>query len=130
MKKNREFYKIPDWFYSDGLTCYLDGNREGAGNRHDWEYWLGGTKIDKENADENFFHNVENTGGNKLQSFLNRYYHCFIVYFGVKFLGQKPFEERDKKLDENDPLLEEIYYKERYDDYIKRVYQINKEKKK
>jgi hypothetical protein len=128
--KDREFYNVPDWFYSDGGTCYPDGNRKPAFLKHDWGYWLGGNMIDRENRDEELFHDVENTGGNKIQSFLNRYLHCFLVYAGVKTFGKKPFVERDKKLNENDPELEEIYFRERTDDYQKQIYRNNNRKNK
>ena len=112
---------VPDWFYSDGCSCYQDGNRTEACRIHDFEYWLGGSMIDKENADHNLFMNVEDAGG-----FLNNYWHCWVMYLGVKTWGRKSFEEREVKLAINDPELEEIYLKERTADYWKHVYKKNK----
>lgn len=108
--------KIPHWFYVDGCTCYPDGDRLDACSRHDFNYWLGGTKIDKEDADQELFMAVSNLDG-----FLNKYFHCWVMYLGVKTWGQKPFQEREVKLDECNRRIKRIYIKERQDAYLKQI---------
>ena len=107
---------VPNWFWDDGCSCYPDKNRSEACRQHDFEYWLGGTGFDKETADLNLFTNVHNSGGS-----MNKYFHCWVMFLGVKIWGKKPFIERSERLNIYSDTLLSIYIDERPEGYMKRI---------
>ena len=106
--------KVPEWFLADGCTCYPDGPRRKACEFHDWEYWLGGTDEDKRKADVRLYENVKRLGG------ANRWFHCYVMYAGVRLFARHPFQYRTQRLStRNVNRLEKKYKKERFDDWCK-----------
>ena len=69
-----------------------------ACNAHDYEYWLGGTKLDKRHADRTFFAAMKRTAAKApWWQRPGKYTRAWVFYLAVRFGGKDAFHWGEKR---------------------------------